>query len=315
MNKSSKSGIKLTEEEIKERKKASKTIADLRLQQKNAIQNLDYDTAEALEKQMREARLNEAEYVFQKKLEEFSQRLPQIVQDSYKIIDGIQKWSKNEEHQIRSRINTDFESLRSRHVKDLISLEKDFAAARLRETERTIPEQEELLKKSKNAALIKDFELARNYREAANLLAETDLETRLAKTDNDFENLRKALLTKQRDEVEFLSKKLDDELSTLERKAQIKLQNEETNRNIKIFGCFDKYTTAGCGSIDPNEANAKIRKFDQICTQILNEMNCPKPKGIGDSYATNSQIDNAKAQNSKKASTTKRTRTASRLQK
>ena len=125
--------IKQSKEEIKERKKASKTIADLRIQQKNAIQNLDYDTAEAIEKQMREARFSEAEYVFQKKIEEFSQRLPQIVQDSQTNVDNIQKWNKTEEHQIRSRINNDFKSLRSRHVKDLISLEKDYAAARLRE--------------------------------------------------------------------------------------------------------------------------------------------------------------------------------------
>ena len=195
------------------------------------------------------------------------------------------------------------------------SLEKDFAAARLRETERTIPEQEELLKKSKNAALLKDFELARNYREAASLLAETDLETRLAKTDNEFENLRKALLTKQKEEVEFLSKRLDDELFTLQRKTQMKLQNEETNRNIKIFGCFDKFSTAGCASVDPNETNAKIRRFDQKCTEILNEFNCPKPKGIGDNYATSSQIDAAKTQNSRKISATRGSRTATRLQK
>ena len=95
----------------------------------------------------------------------------------------------------------------------------------------------------------------------------------------------------------------------------MKLQNEETNRNIKIFGCFDKYSTAGCSSIDPNESNAKVRKFDQVCTQILMDMNCPKPKGIGDSYATNSQIEAAKTQNTKKLSAPKQSRTANRLQK
>lgn len=314
MNQSLKLRTKPQTEEDKKKLKDSKTIADLRIQQKNAIQNLDYDTAEYLEKQIQDVHAGQSDYIFHKKLDEFSQRLPQIVQDSNTAVEKIRTWNKNEEHQIRARVNNDFESLRGRHVKELIELEKDFASARLRETERTIPEQEELLKKSKNAALIKDFELARNYREAANLLAETDLETRLAKTDNDFENLRKSLLAKQKDEVEYLSKRLDEELLTLERKTQIKLQNEESSRNIKIFGCFEKYSTAGCGSTDPNEMYNRIRKFDQVCTQILMDMNCPKPKGIGDNYATNSQIEAAKLQNSKRAAASRTSRTT-KLQK
>lgn len=293
---------KATLETEKIAKENNKIIADLRIQQKNAVENLDYDTAEMIENQIKEIRQSSKLLEFQEKLNVFAERLTEIVTNSYSNVEEIKKEGKKDQHQIRTRINNEFESLRAKQINELVSLEKDYASARLRETQRLIPEQEELLKKSKNAALTKDFDLARQYRDAAALVAETDLEARLMKTDNDFNELRKTLMAKQKDDIVFLSKKLDEELNTVERTVELKLQKEDTQRNVKVFNHFDKYQTSACACLDPNDTNARIRQLDEVCTQILYSINCPKPSGIGETTATNSQLNNMRVQNSKRSS-------------
>ncbi|OHS94496.1 hypothetical protein TRFO_11127 [Tritrichomonas foetus] len=309
MNTSSKRFSKTFTEHEEMKKNANKTITELRIQQKNAIQNLDYDTAESIESKISAEKQAIVEYLFQQRCQEFEKRLAQIVADSFAYLDEIRENYKKEERQIRIRINNDFDQVRDRQVKALISLEKDYAAARLRETERIVPEQEELLQKSKNAALIKDFELARQYRDSAALIAEADLETRLARLDNDFESLRKTTISKQREDIELLSKRLDEELKILADRFQLKLKREDEKRNVKIIAHFEKYSCIVCGTTDITDPEVRIKKLDYICTSVLLGMNCPKPKGIGDTTATNSTLENTKLQNAKKSTTASRTGT------
>ena len=293
----------ISEHEILKRQ-ANKNITQLRIQQKNAIQNLDYDTAENIEQQIKDEKVTAVEFLYRERVKKFEERLHRILSDSKSLIDGLKEKYIKDERQIRVRVNNEFNSLRERQVKDLISLEKDYASARLRETERTIPEHEELLKRSKNAALVKDFELARKYRDSAALVAETDLEARLQKTDSDFENLRRTTISKQREEIEYLSRKLDDELKALSLQAQNRLKKEDNIRNIKIIGHFDNYATLIRGMVEIPDIENRIKDLDNLCNQILREHNCPRPNGIGDASALNSTLPDPNQQK-KSQNTTK----------
>lgn len=260
-------------------------IAELRQKQKLAIKNNDFETAEEIESQINQMRESELVSDVSVILEEFSQKTADIVDKSFAYIEEIEQQRLHDEHGFRIRINKQFEALKQEQTKALIELERDFAAARLRETERRIPEQEMFLMRAQHAATVKNFNEAKQLRELAQLCAEADLKTRMAKVDEDFEAARKGLMAKQREAIEALSKQLETGLESIRDKARLKVRKEDERRDIKIRGHLSEYQTM-FGSTAAKEAAERANEFERTMATILANRGCTIPKGIGDCTKT-----------------------------
>ena len=260
-------------------------IAELRQKQKLAIKNNDFETAEEIEAQINQMRESELVSDVSVILEEFSQKTAEIVDKSFAYIEEIEQQRLHDEHGFRIRINKQFEALKQEQTKALIELERDFAAARLRETERRIPEQEMFLMRAQHAATTKNFNEAKQLRELAQLCAEADLKTRMAKVDEDFEAARKGLMAKQREAIEALSKQLETGLESIRDKARLKVRKEDERRDIKIRGHLSEYQTM-FGSTAAKEAADRANEFERTMATILANRGCSLPKGIGDCTKT-----------------------------
>jgi hypothetical protein len=192
----------------------------------------------------------------------------------------------NDQKKLRIRINSQFEAIQSQQVRVLVEMEKEFAAARLRETERTIPEQEQLLQRARYAGMAKQFDEARKLRDAAALIGETDLCGRLAVLDEGFEQKRRQLLKAQRTEIEVLSARLESEIKTIEEFTRQNIAKEGELRTTKLIAIMDQYGRRMATLGAPAEMDERVAALERQFTELLISLNCPVPRGIGCSART-----------------------------
>lgn len=252
-----------------------KQIAELRQMQKMAIKNNDFETAEEIENQITNLKSQNRDATYDNLAASFEQKAHEILDTSLTLVENLVQQQKNEEHDYRVRINQLFESLRDEQIKTLIDLEKDFAAARLRETERRISEQDELLAKAQHAATLRRFEEAKKLREAAQVVAEADLQCRLAKADENFEVARKATMKQQKEAIEALSNKLVTGLNKIAENTNLKITKEEELRDIRVKSHFDDYARMF------RESPSRVKELEAKLLDILEQKGCSVPKGIG----------------------------------
>ena len=258
-------------------------INNLRIQQKDAIENLDYDTAEELSKKIKQLKKNASMLNCDHQMEVLEAEIYKTLQATDNELNTMYENIRKEEKKIRERIHRKFEKLDHDNVNQLIDLERQYAQARLLETQRTIPEKEELLVKSRYAARNEDFEAAREYRNKAELIAQIDLEQRLQKTDIDYDQARRIQLAKQREGFETLSKQLEGNLKNLQGLLDLKEKKIFEDRDTRLRGLLQKsrFTTGDANSI--NIINLKLERF---MAEVLTKNGVPLPKGIGEQYTT-----------------------------
>jgi hypothetical protein len=261
-------------------------VAGLRRRQKRYIEDLDLDAAEQVEQDIKEYRFNDHGEQSAKITKDLTDRATDIVESSFQAIQQWNKESAEKQKKLRIRINYQFEAIQSRHFQVLTDMEKDFASARLLETQRGIPEQQQLLQRARHAGMVRQFDEARRLRDAADLVAETDLEGRLAALDESFKKKRRKLLKVQRAEIEVLSGRLDSEMRTIEEFTAQAIVKEGELRATKLIAVMDQYGRR-MGSLGaPGEMEDRVAALERGFAELLISKNCPVPKGIGCSAAT-----------------------------
>jgi hypothetical protein len=261
-------------------------VAGFRRRQKRYIENLDFDAAQQLDQEIKDSR-------FESHDKQIAQISEDLTKDATKIVElcrtAIQEWNdknKRSQMKLRRRINRQFAAIQSQQIDALVQMEKDFAAARLRENGRTIPEQEELLQRARHAAMARQFDEARSLRDAAALIGETELDRRLMVLDEGFEQKRRQFLKVQRSEIEALSGQLDSEIGTIDEVTRQRIVEEGEKRARQLIALMDQCGSK-LGSLGaPGEMDDRVAALEKEFTELLIALNCPVPRGIGCSART-----------------------------
>jgi hypothetical protein len=261
-------------------------VIELRRQQKRCIGNLDFDAAEELEQEIKTLRFDGHDEQAAKFSKDLTERAAEIVGACNEAIERFTDQKSTDQKKLRIRINAQFEIIQSQQVRALVEMEKDFAAARLRETERTIPEQEQLLHRARRAGTAKQFDEARRLRDAAAMIGETDLRGRLMVLDEGFDQKRRQLLKAQRTEIEVLSARLDSEMRTIEEFTRHNIAKEGELRTTKLIALMDQYGRRMATLGAPGDMDERVVALERQFTELLISLNCPVPRGIGCSART-----------------------------
>jgi hypothetical protein len=261
-------------------------VIELRRQQKRCIDNLDFDAAEEIEQEIKTLRFDGHDEQAAKFSKDLTERAEEIVSACNYAIERFTDQKSTDQKRLRIRINAQFEIIQSQQVRALVEMEKDFAAARLRETERNIPEQEQLLHRARRAGMAKQFDEARKLRDAATMIGETDLRGRLAVLDEGFDQKRRQLLKGQRTEIEVLSVRLDSEMRTIDELTRQNIAKEGELRTTKLIATMDQYGRRMATLGAPGEMDERVAALERKFTQLLISLNCPIPRGIGCSART-----------------------------
>jgi hypothetical protein len=255
-------------------------MRELRRRQKLAIQNMDFDLAEDIEKQIQGKKHSDAEGVVHDASQALRAEADKVVQDVRAQLDGVQEERAAKEREVRIRMNAQFEAVQAGHLAALVAMERDYAAGRLRETQRAVPEQEALLLQARNAGLAREFEKARALRDAAQLIGEADLQARLARMDDEFEKNRQTVLKKQREEVLALSSRLDEELRGAAELADQRAARRLDARSARLVGLLDRSVRDLAAVFPDASLDAHAARLERELAEFLVASDCVVPAGM-----------------------------------
>jgi hypothetical protein len=181
--------------------------------------------------------------------------------------------------ELRKHINSEFEILKEKHLQDLIAVEGEFAALRLKESQRLIPEYEVLLEQSKSAAAVHDWEQARLFQTEAAALAQAVLEKRIAKVDSDMKSQTEVLFQTQQKDLELLVHKLQSGIAQIKGQTVRGIDAETEIKDVKFISALNK-AAKELVLITPLgvEPGPYIKELENDLVSMLIEAKIPIPK-------------------------------------
>lgn len=206
---------------------ANDKLTELRNKKKLAIQALDFDAAQKYDEQIQEQNEQIISERIEKIKSEISKDLREHIQKYRKIRNEINEYNQKTESQLNATYQDLIDKTQIQHGKELRSIDKSHGIALLREAEREVPDQIELLEKAKAAAVAGRYDDARDLRDQARAAGENELEERKKKIDKEFEHSRSMLAAKQQEAIEHITQKYDDEISNLTGEIQMRIKETE----------------------------------------------------------------------------------------
>jgi hypothetical protein len=206
-------------------------LADLRNKKKIAIQGLDFETAEAFDRQLRE----QNERITAARINRIYNEILKEVQDQIAKYDGIRfditQFQAKEEARLNAEHQDHFKKAQMQHEKELRDVDRSHGIALLRESEREIPAQLSLLEQAKAAAMSGRFGDARQLREEARKAGEDDLEARRYRIDQEFSQSHSMLTDAQGETMARLGQRYDEEMTNFHEQVRA--------RRVKAHRRFD----------------------------------------------------------------------------
>jgi hypothetical protein len=176
------------------------------------------------------------------------------------------------------QINTEFVHMRDRHVERLSQVQRDFAAVRIRETRRIIPEAEDLMQQSRCAAQARSFEQAALLMSQASAVGQAEVERRLARLDLELRHQAGLLLQEQKKEVKGLVACVAQGIELIRRDSQIKKDSENDGRDVRLVAELQKYTKKVAMIAGPGVDLAPYqRELEDVILEIIEVAQLPVP--------------------------------------
>ena len=210
---------------------ANSILSNLRQRKKAAIQSLDFDTAKELDKEIQ----NQHELIITDKISKISvEIMKEVIEhvNKYKDIRAeIQTFQKKQEAHIASTYQSIFEKTQLQHDKEMKYITRAHESALMREAEREVTEQMDLLEKSKAAAVTGDYEEAKRLQKEAREVGERELLGRQQKVDSEFSQSKSNLAVKQQEAMDKIGSKYDEEMNALATEINVKRCDTEQQYN------------------------------------------------------------------------------------
>ena len=206
---------------------ASDKLSDLRLKKKIAIQSLDFDMAEQLDQEIENQNQEISNIRINKIKQEIMKEINELISKYLKNKKDINEFKFQNENLISSKFQELYDKTIIQHEKELKSLEKSHYISLIREAEREVPDQFDLLEKAKFSANEGKYQEAKKMREEARIIGENELHSRKEKVDEEFASSKLNLATRQQLSLDDIAQKYNEEINLLNLDFNTKLDEIE----------------------------------------------------------------------------------------
>lgn len=281
---------------------ANDKLTELRNKKKLAIQALDFDAAQKYDEQIQEQNEQIISDRIEKIRSEISKDLHDHIQKYNKIRNEINDYNQKTESQLNATYQDLIDKTQIQHAKELRSIDKSHGIALLREAEREVPNQIELLEQAKAAAVAGRYDDARSLRDQARIAGENELEERKRKIDEEFEHSRSMLAAKQQEAIEHITQKYDDEISNLNGEIQMRMKETEQRFDSGVE-LIRQRAEIRCNSLvaDEEVKEEAIFNIKQMIDEIIRDSQ-EKPPPTSLETATQNYQKKASSQSSRSSS-------------
>lgn len=255
----------------------SQKIQQLRAERKAAIADLNFARVKELDQEIDKLANTTDDNSL---LVEMKDKLTELYRVSMEKVSQLESQAQAKRHDHRTHINEMFKEMKQAHINEIIEMDRQFAQLRLRESERSIPERDELIAKARTAANLKEYEKAASFQEHAIIVGETELEARFAKVDQNYNSARTDLLSKQKKAIASLSKKLQAGLKQIETELEISKKNEMSALNSKLGAMYLKYVNKLTAPVRKGGYGLPVKSVQKAAMDTLTSIDCPIPSEI-----------------------------------
>jgi hypothetical protein len=214
----------------------------MRALQKTAISACDIDYAEQIDDVISSLHKNAFDTAWNKLKADFGDAVRSLLALYEQNMRQVNETEESKLLTFKRQINTDFLKLQARHREYLTDLQKEFASLRLRESQRTVRESDELVKQSKYAASIHNYEQAKMLQSLAQTAAQNELERRFERIETEMRIQVVRTIAEQQKEIENLVERLERGITTIKTAADNDRALEFDMKDVKFIGELTKYT-------------------------------------------------------------------------
>jgi hypothetical protein len=192
--------------------------------------------------------------------------------------------------EFKRKINTDFIKLQSRHRQTLADLQTDFAALRMKESQRIVTESDELIKQSKYASAVQNYQHARLLQELSEITCKAEIERRHERINIEMKQQFGRIMAEQQKELENLVDRLNRGIATIKTSADNDRSLEFEMKDVKFIGELNKFTkelVALCAQsvkVEPFQ-----RELEDLLVQIIEVAGLTVPKKLKKNVKTASK--------------------------
>ena len=250
--------------------KKTKEFQNLIKKRKAAIEDLDFETAQKIDEEIRQKNQNINDSENTTNLDDLKKEVENIVDSSNAEIEQAKQTKRQEELILRKQINATFEELQKTHLQEINKFDHMYSLKCLEETERQIPEHDRLEDAAKKAALCGNYEDAKLLQKQALIAAQNELDKRMAKIDDDHEKAAQSLVGQKKVEIDLLVKRLASSLQKLNENLEKQLKTIESRRDFRILYLLQAYQTRA-------KSSEVILDVKKTIMSVLQAKNCPLP--------------------------------------
>ncbi|OHT06139.1 hypothetical protein TRFO_25922 [Tritrichomonas foetus] len=245
-------------------------LSDLHQKKQNAIDALDFETAEYYYNEIQNQITQRAQAQIEEIDHETMVELSKIQKNHRDVLEDLAEEKRKSDARLYSKFQVLFQETQDDQIHQLMDLEKERGLTLLEESEREIPEQIELLNTAKKEAMLSHFAKAKELRQQARDVGEEELERRRKEVEEHFEELKIQMLQQHKDEMDQISDLHEEESKQLKEKSDHDL-NEAKRKLKEAVDLLKDRATVRCQAVTANELTKKAA-IDSLMAKINDSM-------------------------------------------
>lgn len=240
-------------------------ISKLRLKRRQFISTFKYEDAIKIDEEIMSQRENSTEEKVMVVLNEFTETIEPYLQKSYERQKKYEKEKEDLIQEHKRKYHYYFQDLKKQQLEALSVIERRLQDNRMRENERCVPEQTNLLELSKKAAMTGDYQTALKLRYDSRLIAQNSLIERQAKLDEEFQQQRNEMLNSQRTALQQMVIKFNQGFEMFDSELMKKISKNNQNRNNQLISYYQR----SLAKLTSLTKSANIRQHEKALQKIL----------------------------------------------
>lgn len=237
------------------------TIEQLTEIKRKYINNLDFAKAKLCEDKINQLKHNRKEDAKKYAEREIREGMSKIHEEYLKSIQYYKEGFVSYELEIRERYDNAFQDMQSRHIKDLIDIEKQYALEVIKSKNRRCTESDNLKEQAKKLANGNNFDDAMRFKIKAEKALVMELEMRRAKIDAKYDTIRRQIFDRQKNELLILSEKLQNEVARNDQGLEAELLSLEKIFNANIIAHQQNVASNATKRIPSHQDKKQITDF------------------------------------------------------
>jgi len=248
---------------------ANDKLSDLRLKKKIAIQTLDFDAAEEFDMEILAQNEQITNNLVNKIKSEIIKETEVSIAKFDKIKREIEEFRIRSQNQLTNSYHESIDKVVLQNEKEIKNLEKSHCNSLLREAERPVTQQIEILERAKKLATEGHYQEAKQLREDARNVGENELQMRKEKVDSEFAQSRVLLTAKQQESLDQIAILYENETEKLNMEIQTRTIESEARFQKRIELIKEK-ARVRCDTLVQDETIKEKSIFE--ITQSINDI-------------------------------------------